>query len=185
MIYKINMKGSTTKVITIILAVLVVTLLVVDVVFGKVIKKDLEEVQRLRTEVAESQNDSNIVLLKREMGTATEALDLLQSYLVGREESIAFIETIESVARNEGVALTVQGVNVETVEGTEDDPGHNELVVETKLLSSWSSMMEFLIIIENLPYNVEISDFRLSSTFNSELGRSEWSANMVLRAISD
>lgn len=91
-----------------------------------------------------------------------EILALVQkvnSYYVGKDDVVHFIENIENEARAKGLVLLIRSVSTENYGGLTDEEsvGATKEVMRLKLEArgSWRDTMEFVSFLEHLPYKVD------------------------------
>lgn len=89
-------------------------------------------------------------------------LDKLSSRLVASEGAVPFIDTIETLARETGLAITTQSISQAQAPEGADTFERLQLVLSTD--GSWSSTYKFLTLLETLPYKITLK----STSFTRE-----------------
>ncbi len=99
-----------------------------------------------------AENEKEIVNLLKNTETKREKLS---SYFVSTENPTSFLETIESSARSVGTEVEVQSLDVK-----HKDKEKKQSFIKVSLLAkgSWDSMFRFMLLLENLPYVVVVSN---------------------------
>lgn len=166
------------------------------IIFQLKVNDQIAEIESLQRQISENEDTANVVTIKRDIDNVTKYSDILEAYSIDEDSAISFIETIEALGRQKGIELTVQNVDVEDkmselkeqqVDGTESTSSvrtHGELTVVLGANSGWTSLMEFLILLQNVPYNTYISDLKISSA-RTATGAPSWLATMQLIGITN
>lgn len=121
---------------------------------------------------------------KREADTAslyaktTLEREYLTRVVLPKENIIDFIQLLEQTAIDVGVELELSGVTDESVISP-DKIGYFKGHIEIN--GAWSNVMRALIMIENIPYSVAISDVRLNNGSDQKL---PWSLSLDLKVLT-
>lgn len=148
-----------------ILTILICILLCVGVYFlFSLIKSKNEETSKLSSELAFYESKQQEMSQHEKSGERIETFEQdIDSYFVGKEGVVPFIETLEVEAKNHNVALTIRNVEVQPY-NTDNPNGSKEfMVLKLDTRSSWQNFMYFVSYIEHLPYIVDIHMVRGSA----------------------
>ena len=83
----------------------------------------------------------------------------LDRYFVASEGVVDFIERIERIGKNIGVALIFTTVEVPKEERIV--PSLDRLVLRFSATGSWEQVMRFFTLVESLPYALSVADARV------------------------
>ncbi len=106
----------------------------------------------------------NYLLAMQKMVQETDAQVLqINNSIVASDGDVHFIESIESIAKNNGIGITIDSLTLE------DDPvfqGSNivSLKIKAKTQGSWAGNYAFLTQVESLPFKIKIDTFGLVKT---------------------
>lgn len=78
----------------------------------------------------------------------------IESYFVGADQTVDFVEYLESLARIAGVNFEIVSLEVEQVE----DDFKDHVVLRGEATGSWSTTMNFLSLLENASYQLNLMD---------------------------
>lgn len=170
-----EIQGKTKKVLALVV-LLNVALLAVLVFFFFAIKSKNETISRneniIETALAERGKIATLKTLVEETHKDREKLD---SFLVDKEKIVEFLESVENLAKNERLSIGIGSLE----ERTDSASG---VAVPTLNLSidssgSWSNVIKFLHLMENLPYHLSISKVNLRTDEGGARKRGEaiWS----------
>lgn len=93
---------------------------------------------------------SGLESLKRTIDSNKTQIEVVERQFVDKEMMVGFIEEIESVARQAGINLKVTGA--------QDKP---DIVVSFTGEGSFRSLMQFQLLLENLPHKLFFSKFSI------------------------
>lgn len=110
----------------------------------------------LREKRAQSET---LVSQKRIVSDTAPARKELERYFVASEGVVDFIERIEKIAKNIGVALIFNTVEVPKEERVV--PSLDRLVLRFSATGSWEQVMRFFALVESLPYALSVADARV------------------------
>ena len=83
----------------------------------------------------------------------------LDTYFIEKEGVVAFLELLESVGRSAGTAVTIQVVEKRPLEGSE---ALEELHIKLDAVGSWEGVVQFLGLLEYLPYEAGVGQLVIS-----------------------
>jgi len=99
----------------------------------------------------------------------------LPSYFVSGEDTVEFIEFIDSLGAESEVSMNVESVKL--VDGEEKDP-YADLHMSVSAQGDWDSIFRFLSLLELMPYNVDIRDVMINGNLKGERKGSNWSGKI-------
>ncbi len=105
------------------------------------------------------QKDSRLSSLRKIVADTKEVREKLQTFLLSPDQTVGFIESIETLGKNSG--LTIKTSDVSTLPTADSFP-LLQLKVETS--GSWENTVYFLKRLEDQPYNIQIKDMSLTQT---------------------
>ena len=154
------MKSPAKKIITgFIILILVGAAL--DTFFFLKIKDNVEAVHSAEAEAASEQAS---VEQNRSLQQLAESIQpeiaSLDSRVVASDGTAAFIETVESLARTNGLSVTISAVN--NAPSAVGNPGSYQLLTLTvATVGSWQNTEKFLSLLETLPYELGLPSITL------------------------
>jgi Tfp pilus assembly protein PilO len=80
------------------------------------------------------------------------------AFLAGEGESIDFLNTVETLARDVGLSFTTENLR----KATDEDTGVEKLVVGFSYTGDYQTVTDFLATLENLSYIGAVTSFELS-----------------------
>lgn len=191
------MQNILTKKITIIFAVLTVVGIAGVIVFERYISSLVDDIAVFQNEIRENEDTASVISLKRNIAELQQGIETLDTYLIDSDEVIGFIESIEDLGEKSGVVVEVQNINIEDVSVdvnnldangnrvTETVRSHGKLSVTVKTQSDWVSMMEMILLLQNMPFNLLIKDVRITSGGNVSSGLSQWNAVLNIVGVTN
>lgn len=113
-------------------------------------------------------NQAQEATLKQMQRTAEESAQdrqrLDQAFLADEGASIDFLNLVESLAREAGIALTTENLT----KGTNPQTKQEQLIVDFTYSGMYQSAVGFLEVLENLPYLTEVTSFDLTQQLDGE-----------------
>ncbi|MFA7216575.1 MAG: hypothetical protein WC095_01160 [Candidatus Paceibacterota bacterium] len=111
-------------------------------------------------------------------------IDLIKNSVVSKNGNVEFIETMESLAKNNNLSIEIQSLSFEP------DPTLNkdEMVffkIKALTKGSWINIYTFLSQIEALPFSIRVDNMAaVSSSSDSQNGiKSEWQMTLDIRVL--
>jgi len=94
-------------------------------------------------------------------------IDGINNSIVGKEDDIAFIESLEAIARSNGLTIDIDSLLFE------EDPklspaGLTNFIVKAKITGSWSGTYLFLSQLESLPIRAKITRYDFVTSVGPE-----------------
>ena len=99
-------------------------------------------------------------------------IEKLESYFVGQDGIVDFIETVESYGRTSGVKMSIDFVGVEGgIQANNKGDVKETLRIKLSTEGSWTATVHFLSLIEHIPFRINMDRVRFlySSTSASSL----------------
>jgi Tfp pilus assembly protein PilO len=160
---------------TIIKLIFSITLAIILVVSNfyviSLINNDLEKIAKTKKDIIAEQNKKNIF---SDVEEKIQQLEIIESrindVLISEREVDNFISTLEKMAVNSGVEVTIGKVDFKELE--EDKLG--TLSMNLSFSGSWESVNSYVESIEKLQYLKKINAIRLSKSNQG------WSVNFIL-----
>lgn len=123
--------------------------------------------------------NSELSTIKKTISATEEDRAKLLTYFVTDKSIVAFLEYLESLGD-----ITDTDASIRAVDLGKDD---NSVVVSISSTGSYSNLIRFSKLIENMPYRIEVQNFAFvarSSTSEDGLDVSNWEVNITIKLIS-
>ena len=98
-------------------------------------------------------------LIRKKMADWRREIDTLNSFFVEKEGEVVFIEKLETVAKNTGVKIEINSIQIGKKETGIDFIENLELKVRFE--GEWSAVAKFLSALENMPHAISIYGSRI------------------------
>ena len=152
-------KSSKTLTTLLIIGILSVAAVLADTFFLFSIKTSLDSSSALEGELEVERRVSSQLQASKEVvaGTAEER-DKVETFFVGKDGVVAFLENLEVLGRDAGLEMEVSSVGL--VEEKQDRAGersYEDLSVNITSKGSWTQNFRFLSILENMPLKLQIT----------------------------
>lgn len=92
----------------------------------------------------------------------TAEIATLKSHILGPEESVSFIEKIESRAKEIGLAFEISSVGIDPVTDENKENLTETLRMSIEATGSWQQIMNFVFDLEHMPYQVVVENAAFS-----------------------
>jgi len=124
-----------------------------------------EERQKILVSDKKLENSNSLKALMNEIVDEKQKID---SVFLDKESIINFIENLESIAGKTGASIKIGNINI-------DNQDKKGLSFQFNLTGNFNQLFHYLILLENLPYliNIERMDFK-------KLAPNEWGANFEI-----
>jgi len=133
-------------------------------------------VETLQAEIFTKEEETKkLMAVKRLIEDTQEDLSVLDSYFTNGNEVVEFIEEIENIGKESGLALSLRSVSVEKENG-------NTLSIYLSVSGSWRNVYHFLNLLELFPANIRIDKVSLAKKDRG--GDSNWTGDFSLSLIS-
>jgi len=155
---------SPTKKIAIILGVIVLGIFALYYFIFIDIKNRNEHASVLLHDVnAEIAKQEYIVSLEHTIESLTPDLDRVNSSVIAKDGDVKFIEDLETMAKSNGLKITIDSLMLENNNPTLVGSGLTVLRVKAKTEGNWSGTYTFLSELESLPLKIKIDKFGFAS----------------------
>ena len=120
----------------------------------------------------EEKNVAAIRSIETVVNDSNSDIDKLNSYFIGKDGTVAFIESIESLGRKNAVAVSIDSVDVagnstlnSSTKGEKKLIGPSTELLKLKISAAgnWQDIFHFLSSLENMPFKLTISEADLAS----------------------
>ncbi len=113
-----------------------------------------------------------------------EYIDLIENSVIPKGGDVAFIETIENLASQNELVMTIQSLSFED-SNTLDEKGMTFFKVRATTKGSWTNTYSFLALLEALPLSIKIENLALiySSTESGGNIRPEWQMSIDMKVL--
>lgn len=151
---------TKTRALCITLAIILIAGIAGVYVFWIIIQHSIEKVHTVNAAV------ENQVLHRQENKALKDLLDQigpdidsLQSRIVAANDTVPFIDSIETLAKQSGAAVSIDSVGQEpAIEGKD----YEYIVMTLSTNGSWDQVHTFISMVESLPYKVTLQSLNLS-----------------------
>lgn len=124
------------------------------------------KVARLNAEVSEIQakidsqgnKDAALRLSGKSLVETQAERSSLVSFFVAEDGPVSFIENLETLARSTGALIKIDSLSIDAL----SNQRFEKLSVRVEAIGPWNSVYKFLILVENMPYAVNISRVLIS-----------------------
>lgn len=151
------------------------------------IKSKNENITTLSQQIdLESSRQEYLLSTERMIKSIRSDIDKINNSIISVDGNVEFIEGLESVAKNNGLTITIESLIIE------DDPAvsSNEITtlkVKARTKGGWVGTYTFLKQIESLPYKIKINQFSMLNPLDeasvSEPNVSEWTSTFEIRVL--
>lgn len=137
------------------------------------------------TEIQKEQNIENRALRSILLNTR-EDRERIDAHVLKDDDVVVFIETIENLGPQSGVAVITSSVNVDDSSGNASTTtGYLKLKLNAQ--GTWENILHFVSLIENLPNKISVERFSSSiSSVNAEVktkGPQTWQSAIELKVL--
>lgn len=149
-------------------------------VFWSLIRQGITKIHTVNIAVEEQalHHDEN-ESLKALLADVGPDIESLKTRIIGSDDTVSFIDNIETMARQTGATITVDAVSEKpAVEGK--DYEYISLTMSTE--GSWNHVHTFVSMIESLPYKVTINSLTLDQQAFEEEKANASSTKQVQRS---
>lgn len=122
------------------------------------ITKKTESVESVAIEIEnEKRSQQNISGLKRSIVLTEQKNKILESHFVTEGKVVNFIESIEMLGKESGVVVDIQSLQ------PGEQTGKEGLYVTLSLNGEFNSVNKFILLLENMPYQIVLGNVILST----------------------
>lgn len=166
------MKILSTKTILVTSIILTLILAALNYFFFAEIKNINTRTSISQSEVENYKKEQESLAGRSGIAEIVSLIDKVNSYFVGRDGVVGFIEGVENEARSKGLVLLIRSVGTENFGGLSDEEsvGATKEVMRLKLEArgSWQANMQFISFLEHLPYKVALENVSISRSVDGE-----------------
>lgn len=127
------------------------------------IRTQTNRISDLTSEVGvDIDRDKNLRTTKAMLDENEVAISQLDSYFVKSDGVVDFINSLESMGNKNGVSINISSVSVES-DVKAKATLYETLRLKIEISGTWANVTNFIAILENLPYGVNISQVSLVS----------------------
>ena len=165
-----NTKKIIILAVTVNILVFIVWVFVAYLVFGE--KTKMQEIASQVSEI--NRKKESLQNLTSTMSNTEEPRKLINSYFVDSSTKADLFEKLEQMAKEVGVNFSFNGAQEDAT-----------LKFDVSLNGSFSGVYRYLLLVESLPYKIEVekTNFQFAPlTDKGDSGR--WTANLVINVIS-
>jgi Tfp pilus assembly protein PilO len=112
---------------------------------------------------AEQQEEQTVKKMMQEIGPDIETL---KTRVIGSNGTVAFISSVESLARAAGVQVTINAVEVK--EADLEKEKFEQLALSINSEGTWKQVHTFLSMLESMPYKLRIETMNLTQNLYTE-----------------
>ena len=149
-----------TGTITILIAVGAVSLAAVlaDVFFLLSIKSSLYSSSALEGELeVERRVSSQLQAGKEVVASTAEERAVIETFFVGQDGVVAFLESLEALGREEGLEIEVSSVGLaDEGEDKDEERLYENLSVDIATKGGWAQNFRYLSLLENMPLKLQV-----------------------------
>ena len=155
------MKKQTSTTTVLLIVVILITLGVIGAyifLFEKIRAINLAAALLQSDIELKTDKDDQLQSIKKILADTSADRAQLDSYFVGKDTVVDVIKKIETLAKETGLSIEIQAVDKVSIE--END--YKELLkFKIKTIGSWSRNMEFVALLQNLPYKISFYKINL------------------------
>lgn len=169
------MKNNLIKIWLPVLVIAAPAVIAVDIWFWHLISEANNESSYLRgdIELQIKRNDAAGDLEKLVNDTETERRQI-DSYFIGADQTVNFVEYLESLARAAGVNFEIVSLGVEQSK----DDFKDQIILRGEAIGAWSGLMNFASLLETAPYRLDLVDFII----NNNKDKRTWEMAVSIKA---
>lgn len=132
-------------------------------VFSLIKSKGLET-SKLNSEFSFYEERREEVLKSGKDGERAEQYEnAINSYFVGKNEAVSFIEMLEAEAKLKNIELAIRNIREESFGANAQESTKEYMVLQIETKSSWQNLSYFLSYLEHLPYVVTMRSVKIAS----------------------
>ena len=182
-----QMKQQTNTIFLFVLAcLLLATCIGGAFFFSRILNAKISHVVELRQSIATAADPDNVISIKRELDKLASYEEAIDSYFIQANQAVDFIEVVEDLGKVSGVKLEVQDIKIDKLgEATGENPTtHKELNIIVSARGSWSGVTKLLLLFENYPQYLTVTDLRLTASESATGKSQEWTATYRLKGLT-
>lgn len=173
------MKKRSITTLTSAILLNVVILVVLGLIFYEVRHKN-QQISSVQNEISfESKKIDRLKNLQTLVETTSGDRELLDHYFLSKDNLVEFISLVEQLAKDAGVKVGLDNVGEEESENSQ----YLNLRMNISTSGSWSDVLRYIAMLENLPYVVKLDNFILQRSLDGDEKTVVWSARLTLRVL--
>lgn len=167
------MKNNRSKIFLLVLVIVLAVAVGAYVWFWRLLNAVSDESSYLRgdIELQLKKNETSGALEQLVNDTETERRQI-DSYFVGADQTVDFVEYLESLANITGVNFKIISLSVEQVK----DDFKDQIILRGEALGSWSALMNFIALLETAPYRLNLADLTITKP-----EKTAWAAALLIK----
>lgn len=150
------------------LAALVLSVLGFSLLRGNIISQAIESAQAIKDAALIDDQKQHAEEIARKYEKSADDRTKLGSYIVTEDKIVNLIEEIEDIGIRSGAPLELSGITTEPGTASKGVT-FNTLKARVAGKGSWSSLMQALILLENMPYALSLNNVRLEVSGESSV----------------
>jgi len=158
----LTIKFKTKKILLIFIVLDILLFLFGSFVFWNVQKVNKETISLTREVTLNTKREMALGSVLKMLNDTKSSIDSLQTFFVGSDSVVVFIEKVENLARNVGVKLVTQNVAEDDASSLKDD-FKKSLKLKVSVSGSWKNILKLTALLENLPYKISLDNITISS----------------------
>lgn len=134
--------------------------------------KEKDVISEYKIEISEKVNDNQQLRGVKDLLRSTEEeRKMLDSYFIGLNETVSFIEYIESLGIIAGVLVSIDSVKEDELEHFE------EVNMNVSVEGGGEEVFSFLTLLENIPYYIDIYKTRIEKVKDKKTSNVYWTGS--------
>ena len=142
-----------------------------------IFNKTEELVLHKHSYVEELVNTISVAEMESRKKKANEYQNFLTNLYINADEAVDFISFIEALAVDANTEINIQSLNSSKENNSNNKNNYETIDMTLVVRGEWENVNNFIMMLENLPHHISISELRLSSAADAE-GGITWSANI-------
>jgi hypothetical protein len=128
-------------------------------------------------------NDSYL-FMKKDIEMNKNSINKVNDYIIKADETVAFMEKIESLAKSNNLKSEVKSVSFEAIPNG-DISNIEYMRIQMDVVGEWKNVEYFLELLENYPINLKIKKFSFSRVDTTVKNKkiSQWTGNFDFSVI--
>ena len=167
------MKNSRSKIFLLTLVVVLVVAIAAYIWFWRLLNAVSDESSYLRGDIELQLKKNETIGALEQLVNDTEAeRRQIDSYFVGADQTVDFVEYLESLASITGVSFKIISLSVEQIKNDFKD----QIILRGEASGGWSSLMNFIALLETAPYRLNLADVAITRP-----EKTGWAATVLIK----
>lgn len=181
-----KMQMNKTKYVSVVLIIIILILIGVSVWYFVQINRGLKLVMAEKTFLAMNKNVEELgSIIDQQKGHYTEVKQRIDSLYIDKNKIVDFIETLEKIAQENAVTVTITGVDQQEGVG-EGLVEYGTLSMFVNAYGKFNDVKRFLGAVEKLPYAIFVTNTKLvKNVVSRDNPERVWSINFTLEVITN